>query len=491
MTRVMYDSKRLIPAPLVAVNKQYSKTGDGTIIGSVFGLTITGKLVAHMGSPNSSGLFFTSGGYPSDEVVGTNSRLKSIIRKQEALRDLFSDEGRMLEFQSADGTAPMKCNPRVIGIEFSPDIWYNYCDYTINLEADVVYVNGLSLGEDSYSQYIEEASESWSFDTDEERPESLSIPRTYRVTHSVSAKGKRFYNDAGTLVKPAWKWAQEWVQPKIGFDNTIALSSGVNNLPSYYGTYNNVRSEQIDEIGGTYSINETFVLCSGTAIEEFTVTNRSSIDAGINTVTIEGNVTGLEQRDSNHAVTNTKYANASTKFSEIQGLLASRAQTYSGITLNATAISTVIGKNPLTGTITYTYEYNDRPSNIITGARSEVISVQDNWGVDTFAPIFVLGRTAGPVIQNLGTHRERTRNVNIEIVMATATGTLSNRLYTNKPSINATTAAEIQTIINTLSPANFGATNVNVNEQNQSWDGSRYSLNVGWTFELSNPDAII
>ena len=201
MSRVLYGTSRLIPAPFVSVSKQYSKAGDGRIIGSIFSLTITGKMLAFKGSPDSSGTFWTSGGYPSDETVGTDSRLKAIIRKQEALRNLFSEEGLSLEFQSADGSAPMKCNPRMNSIEFSPDVWYQTCDYTINLEADVVYVNGLALGEDAFSQYIDDASESWSFDTDEDKPETIGVPRTYRVTHSVGAKGKRFYDETGTLVK--------------------------------------------------------------------------------------------------------------------------------------------------------------------------------------------------------------------------------------------------------------------------------------------------
>lgn len=493
-TRVMYNGSRLIPAPLVRVDKQYSKTADGENIGTVFSLSIVGKVLAFKGSPDSSGNWWTSGGYPPDETIPHDERLGVLIRKQEALRELFSEEGHMLEFQSADGTAPMKCNPRIISIEFTQDIWYNYFDYTINLEADVVYVNGQALGEDGYSEYITEGSETWAFDTDEDRPQGPDTPRTYRVTHNVSAKGKRFYDDTGTLVKPAWKWAQDWVLPRLGFDETIALSPEVNNLDEAtpeYGAWNHIRNEQIDEKGGNYSVTETWVLASTNAIEEFTVSSRNSIDTGLTTVNIEGQVTGLEERNANFEVTNSKYTNAQNKFAVVQAATHTRAQSYSGVTLNVDSVSNTVGRNPVNGVITYSYEYNNRPSNLITGTLSESISVQDNWGVDSFAPIFVLGRNAGPVIQNLGTHRERSRQLNIELVMPIATGSITDRLYTNKPSINPVTQAEIQAIVTAMYPGTFGAVNVNVSDQSSNWDGQRFALNISWVFELSNPDTLI
>lgn len=489
MSHVQYNSKRLIPAPFVAINKQYEKTGDGQIIGSIYSLVITGKCLAWKGSPDSTGAFWSSAGYPADENISENSRLGAILRKQEGIRKLFSQQGLSLEFQSADGTTPLKCYPRIISVDFSSEVWNQYFNYTITCEADVVY--GLNPVEDGFVQYLSEASESWSFDTDEDRPETIGIPRTYRVTHSISARGKSVYNASNVLIKPAWQWARDWALPRMGFDSTIALSSGVNNLPSYYGAYNNVRNEQIDELGGNYSITETFVLASGQSIEEFTVSARTSLDTGLTSITIDGQITGLEERNNDYSLHKSKYDNAVSKFNTIQSLFVTRAQGYSGTTVNATPTSTSVGRNPLTGIINYTYEYNDRPSNLITGARSEVISVQDNWGVDAFAPIFVLGRALGPVIQNLGTRRERTRNLTIEVVMPVATGTVTNRLYTSKPTINSTTLADIQNIVNAMNPVTFGGYNVNVSEQNQSWDGQRFTYNCAWVYEMSNPLAII
>ena len=47
----------LIPAPFVQINKEYDRTGDGAVIGVRYGITLTGTLVAHRGTPDYSGLF--------------------------------------------------------------------------------------------------------------------------------------------------------------------------------------------------------------------------------------------------------------------------------------------------------------------------------------------------------------------------------------------------------------------------------------------------
>src|SRR5690606_22804115 len=98
--------------------KEFRKSADGTNIGSVFLITVTGRVVAYKGSPQSDGTFWTNTGYPADESIDADARLGALLRKKEAIRQLFADEGKSFEVQSADGTSPMKCNPRVISLEF-------------------------------------------------------------------------------------------------------------------------------------------------------------------------------------------------------------------------------------------------------------------------------------------------------------------------------------------------------------------------------------
>lgn len=498
MSRVNYDSKRLIPAPFVTFTKNYAKSSDGEIIGSSFSIQVKGTIVVHKGSPDSTGAFWTSGGYPADEVIADDECLATIIRKQEAIRDLFSVEGRSFEVQSADGSQPMKCNPRVISVEFAEGLWYNRCEYTIQLEADVVYINGTELGEDNLTQNLADASESWSLETNEDQAESVDFNRTYRLTHSINAVGKRFYDDAGTLQKPAWEWARDWVLPKLGFDSSIAMSSGVNNLPSYYGGYNHVRNEETDERGGRYSITETWILASGNVLEDFTIETSTNANDGLTSVSVQGTVTGLEIRNSQMQITSTKYGAAEAKFSIIGGGLAlQRAQLYSGQTLNAVPANSTIGRNPIAGVISYNYQYDNRSSNIVTGTKSENITVSRSWDVDIVAAIPVLGRAAGPVLQPINTHQEATVGIDIQLVFGpefAGTGTNPQTLLvTRNPGLVDPQKTQIQNIVDAVKPANAGYLNnagvaasvQYVRNQSENWEPrtGRYALQIEWVYE--------
>lgn len=488
---VIYNGKRLIPAPFVNIRKDYTKTNDGENVGSKFNISIIGTIVAWKGSPNSSGTFWTLGDYPPDEVIQQDSRLKAIIRKQEAIRQLFATEGLLLEFQSDDGSAPMMCNPRILDIQFQDGPWHTVCSYTITMEADIVYINGQEVGEDSFTDKLLDASESWSLETSEDEPEDESHPRTYRFTHTLSAVGKRFYDSAGNLVKEPWEHAKAWVLPRLGLDSSVAASTNINNLSGYTG-YNIVRNEQTDEKAGSYQVTESWVLSTNPALETFTVSVKTGLDSGISTVTIDGEIKGLESRNSSMDITSSKYTNANSRFSTVAGQLLTRAQTYSGITLNATPISTSVGRNPNQGLISYSYEYNTRPSNLISGAKFETISVVDSWGIDVFASVPILGRTKGPILQSIGTHKERTRNVTIEAIFTASTGSsATDRFVTGHPLHNAATLASIQAIVNALNPSTLGGTDVYVSDQNANFDGQKLSVVVGWTFETNDPDSIL
>lgn len=494
MGRVLYDGNRVIPAPFVSIQKRYDRTDDGEKIGSVFSIQLSNDLVAFAGSPASDQSLWTAGGYPADEDIGASARLGSIIRKQEALRELFSEDGKTLEIQSNDGSQPMKCNPIVVDIQFQDGPWFNVCKYTISLEASTITVNGIPISEDSFPEYISSATESWDFATDESTPESVELNRTYTLTHSLSAKGKRYYDENGILVKPAWQWARDWVITRLGFDSTIALSSGINNLPTYYGGYNHVRSNQLDENGGSFSATEAWILSSGSSLEDFNVQISTSNEDGKTSVSVDGVIRGLDERNGNFNIIRSKINNAEARWSGVQSVLLTRAQAYSGKTLNIIPLNTTIGKNPAQGTINYNFSYDNRPSNVITDSKSEVITVNDNFDIDAIAVIGILGRTAGPVIQFLNSHKENTRSLNIEVVFDPEifnSGSITNRFVNNHPVVREPTKTEIQEIVNAVNPINAGLLNnagvpasiKALVEQGTTWDGSRFGLNITWVWE--------
>lgn len=417
---VIYNSKKIIPAPFISIRKEYNTREDGAQIGTVWNISVEGKIVAYKGSPNSSGTFWTTSGYPADETLTDTQMMASIIRKQEALRQLFATEGQTFEAQPWDGSPSLKCNPRVRSIEFpkgGPTSWYDRCDFIINLEADIIYVNGQAQGEDSgdiLNYKVSKASEEWNMEPADD------LSRTFRLTHTVSANGKRFYDDTGALTQTAWENAKDYVLNKIG----LGINSARMECPGVLDAttlqaFNYVRTQHINELGGSFQVTETWICFNpdgvAPAIEEFTVTARTSEDRKT-TVNIEGQVKGFEVRNNNtYALTSTRYANADSKWTgTILPALLTRCQNYSGVTLTSTPLSTLVGYNEFSGIITYNYQYDNRPSTSVPGAITESITVIDNNPSDIFASLVVLGRASGPVLQSIGTTTSARRTIQIE-----------------------------------------------------------------------------
>lgn len=464
MSRCNYNSKRLIPAPQVTLSKQYQSTEDGTKIGSQWNIVINGTCVAFMGSPNSSGTFWTSSGFPPDEVIENDSRLASVIRKQEAIRTLFAEDGHVLEFQSEDGSQPMKCNPKVQSIVFSEGQWYDRFTYAITLTADIIYVNGIAVSEDSFTDYIESASENWQIDTVDE-PQSDSKFRTYKLTHNVSAKGKRFYDDSGALVKEAWEQAKSWVTAKMGYDASVVTGSLVSGVST--GNYNHLINESLDEYTGSYSITESWLLADSNAIETYEISSTTSSDSVLTKVSIDGTITGLSTTD-----TGEKYTNALAKYATVESNLYTRVSSaVTGLprVINTTPLSTTISKNPTTGVVKYNLSYDNRPSNLLTGAIVESINISDSMSNDFIVPIFILGRIQGPILQNLNTSKEQTRAVSIDAVFPLENGDMSSTM---------------ETIADNYKPVST-TSQVYVQDKNKTRDikTGRQSYNITWIWE--------
>lgn len=474
MSKCIYNGKRLIPCPFITLNKTFERQDDGTLIGTTWQGTIRGKIISYMGSPDKSGNFWALGGFPPDDTVTQDEKLGAIFRKQEAIRELFSEDGYLLEFQSLDGSAPMKCNPRITGITFDEGNWVNTCDYSITFDADIIYLNGGVLGEDANTYFIKSAGETWQIETNEDQVEDIGL-RTYRLTHEVQAQGKRIFNGDGSVSMPAWNRAKEYVIARLGFDQLIISGSSIKDLPDYYNAYNHVRSESIDENAGNYSVTETWLLSSGTATEDFSISCNSSLDSSLTSVTIDGTIVGLESRDSNMRMVSSKYSGALLKFESVSGIIYSRARNYSGKNLNYRPLQSTISKSPNAGSLTYSYQYDDRPANLLSNSLSEIFTVQDSFDNDIIAIIPVPGRSRGPVLQDIETKTERTRSISVEIVMPIPSGGLSERY-------NANPYNTINTLVNDLKPTGY---QVFQTENSPSWDlnTGRFSLNRQWTYE--------
>lgn len=472
---LVFNSNKIIPAPLVETRRPTNFSGDGEPISGVWNITLTGILLPDKGSPNSSGTFHNASGYPADEVVTHDSRLASLLVKKQALEQLFSpnNNGKLLEIQPLDGSAPTRANVRILDISFTRrgnDPWVDSIPYTITLEADCLYVVGNDC-DMPVTNYITDVQDEWSIEPADD------INLTYRLTRRVSATGKRSYNASGDLVKTGWENAQDYILNVVGLgiNEDRKNSVGVINLTSWE-YYNHSRSQTINERAGTFSVTESWLLYDSVvsggfnAIDEYTVEARINQN-GFTEVNVQGTIRGLEVRNSEDVIVSTRYQNAEALFTVNSLTMLARAQNYAGTTLNPLLLASSVGRNPYTGVIQYTFTYNNRSAQVVPGSISESITETYDNPADVFAQIPVIGRLAGPIIQSIGSSTARTKNVSIEVAMPANT-------YGFTVAAPDTTA-----LVLSLRPA---GSIIKTARDTESWIGKdgRYSRNVSWVYEV-------
>ena len=541
---VLYKSRdgneyKIIPAPFCTVSKEYLRKNysksvntstdkaNGPVIGSTFTITLTGTLTSNMGSPligvtgKDDRTFYSDTGYPSNADTsaggdGTgswdfgsppnpgssdesdNEHFKSILQKQLALRELFSNDGGKMTI-STPTYKPFVCYPRVMSIDFEDSGvgdrgWNRTVDYTIQLETD--RITGLpgpdgkidedwdrddfkvTVGSTSYDRvYLDDASEDWAIEfndspskpSDDADDSTIGDLWTFRITHNVSATGKTAYEDSG-LVREAWENAKIWATSRLkgpaGYDATTAsydaTTTPVVGIDSYTA-YDHVRTENVDEMSGSYSISESWLLSKNPYLEDFTVSTRYDAESGVTTASIEGTVSGLESRDSEKMdddydidnttdITASKYRNAKTRFDELTAtsnlIIKNRvANILETDVLNLELISSGNTRNKGAGTISYNYEFNDEKDDcdVFDACSADVqdkikkSSVQLNFtqAADVFAAITVLGRggssasnyngtgsPTGPVLQDMGTTSLQKVSVAVELTMECDTNSI-------------------------------------------------------------------
>jgi hypothetical protein len=485
---LIYDNKKIIPAPSISINKNYVRAGgdQGDIISSNYEIVLTGTLLSYKGSPNAEGTFWENSGYPPDDVLLQENKLKALNNKQQALEFLFrrDNEGKALEIQSDDGSEPLKMYPQIRSLSFPDNIRNNILPYTIVLSADRIYPLN---PQDPIDFNIVSASETWNLEP-QETPEVYSLDTNntsssyyYRLTHSLTAQGARVYDeDTGLLLKEPWQWAVDWAATKLG--NETIVQSGINNLPTYFTGKDHFRSENIDKAGGQYSLTETWILTSGNYIEDFTVSKSTDIGDTYQSITVQGNIRGLEVKSSGFDLISTRYQNASEHFTTLtdEGQLFRRAQiAFGNLPLHSQPTSTSVSKNAANGVINYDYQYNTRPSGLINGASSEVINVSYTDGGDAFASVFAIGRTDGPVLQNLSTAAAKTKSLSIEAVV-------DQGLDPNDISGSFQfPESYVSDIVTALDPINEGASESYASPAQKNWNPAtgQLSYSVTWTYE--------
>lgn len=465
------------PIPFLTIVKTYLRSDNGSKIGSRYNVTLDGTL-----TPIASGIY----GY------------QILDRMQDELMSGFRTDGQNFLVTCGVGTLISEY-PRVnsIRLDKSNNNWVNTTPFSIDLEWDGESYTG--------NIYVENIQESWNIEFDDSSSVySWTLPGgtgdnnalLLRLTHTIGAKGINHLTSTGIIRQP-WEHAREFVLTRLGYDAGIVASNGVLNInTSTFSGYNHLRTVQSDELGGTYSVTETWLVANfgsganaGNAIEDFTATVKQSIDDGLVYVDLAGQIQGVETRSygsvpSGFGISQNKYSAASGYWNNVRPKLLGRAKlaasTIGTQVVNPIELSFNVGLSPTKGTIAYNYSYNTRQCNFINGSLSESITVSDSYPTDVFARIPILGRAAGPILQSLNTVTESTRSVSIEVVMQPPTG-----CGDWAGALNAKPTTEVNSLLCTIQTQLSGInTQLYKTQDTDSWNpkNGRYSRNVAWSY---------
>lgn len=497
-----YGTYEFSPVPFLSLSKEYTKSGDGTHIGTLWSVTLTGTL----------------------QLPAGTSGITALIALQDNLREAFSDEGKCLVLK-CDETTLLQAAPRVTSISFSEsnNNWVINMPYTITLEWDEEPSSG---GEDgdlmpSYIQnvqcdwsveFVEDQNyHSWTLDDGSNTVDTL--PYVARITNNVNAVGKRHYTCDGsgsgaTLVSSAWEQARNWVIDHLASQptSTVVQNSGILNLDaSLMGYYNHTRTVSIHELAGEVSVEQSWLVypsgisgVPGSALESYTVEIQDTLD-GTTSLSIQGSIRGLEERTygsspGNFSITASKYDNALSYWNVVKTRLYWRAKkTLEGSDttyynpLNSSALDTSMGHNMGEGSISYSYRYDTRPCNYISGARTENISISEDHPTDVINELIVPGRANGPILQEISTVSAGQRTVSIDVLMAPNSGDCSSQstLFSSMLAMSTAPKTQVETLLCAYEgelTAAYGQVFKVTDTSNWEPKSARYTRNVTWRF---------
>lgn len=486
----------LAPAPTVTIGKTYIQNIGSGVIGSEYTINLNGTILAWKGNPVASGSTpvvtnssdtiygnFSSDDDPINTTLASSGYLNSIIRKQERIRELFTDNGsgiqlHIIPFDNSGSGISAYCT--LENLEFDDQSrWTNTCGYTASLRTSR-FINSANSGlfsnstEDNFTYYISEAQNEWSISESDSYTASTgnaeAQQKLYTIGHNASAVGQRTFTSSG-LLNPVAQ-ASGYVHNVIGLGSG-GLPANFLGVPSGYSVYNRTISENINPFTGSYAVDEQFTLGpSGQAATETIQVIIENDLSPLTRVSIQGSIAGFNTNSVTGKTVN-KFENATTYWNSVSGVLYNRANNYvNGCSLNSIPLSRSIGKNPQEGTISYSLNYDNRPANLVTGSLTEDIQISDTYPGQNINVVPVIGRSQ-PIIQYLNSRSEYKRSLQVNITMP-----LNGNCLPQKPS-----SQEIQTkIYDVYKPIAF---RVYHSSPVESWNPKtgQYSYNIEWTFE--------
>lgn len=354
----------------------------------------------------------------ANQALSTENKKAFILARQTTILEQFKQYSnastQYFEVQPRDGTAPFKFLPRVKSINFKEDVWVDFCDYTIEMEADSITVGSQPIPDTKTLSNVNPADidESWSTEYNQEDL------RLTKVNHKISAKSKSVGSKKG------WEISRTIVLGKISA--LIPLDIQKESTDTYATTYttpcNKLISYNVNPNSGEFSAEINLVYHDSTifnstldqdayAYHEQTVTDKSTTESLRESLSIEGTITGLNALSSGD-----RYAAANTLWGTVKLALDDKYKL-----LTVTSFSET--KDLVKGIITYNYEIENikKP----TGFKSESISVTlfnpKAKSLKNYVIHNTIYGTSGPIFQDINTKKVRTMSVTIERIGTEAT----------------------------------------------------------------------
>jgi hypothetical protein len=374
--------------------------------------------------------------------------LTTVIDDTHALRTAFEKDFHLLLLQCDSDTPIISGYPKVVSIDInnSSDNYVRRADYTVSLElptltgtrsdslgledgkGDLSSLGLVSLSDDSSIEFLDERIGGTSLSVF-----GGELPTVFTITRNISAQGESLSPTGSEGYVEPWERAKSYIINNLA--STGDFHSHFSGLMCVNGLNitNNYRTLSVNKTDGSVSATQTYIAYTGnySATEDFEVSVEQSSDTPYTNVSINGTIQGLVDIDYGNGgdecpPTGAKFNNAVSMFQgAVSGNMYSRAEKafdihgHLGITgnLNIKPLSYTLGYNPIAGTVTYSTSYNDRLAFYYASAVTETISYTFNDRADLYASITVLGREAGPILQQLGSKGPKTQDVSIDVLV--------------------------------------------------------------------------
>jgi hypothetical protein len=303
------------PVPLLAESKEYLRVANnGAGLAIITTLTFNGILLPEL--PALTG------------VSPDATCLELLDRKSDQLSFALSEDRGSLVVVDGSGYTVINSRPSVKSLSFDESQIVNHRKYSIVFEVES------DFGNDRIKDY----QETWAFQQNEDD--------TVGATHTINAQGIYDAVFGATALTNAKTFvlsrANTLSKTQSSFIQTPYVSAlvAVNNLTGF----NHVRSENADIAAGTYEINETWTLASGSYKDDRTIEQSWELGSNnqlVETVTVNGTVQGYGD------TTFDKYTNAVNGFDNV---VAPEIGFYTGSGISSRSIS----KNRFGGNVSYT-----------------------------------------------------------------------------------------------------------------------------------------